>query len=178
MDTPVLPVPGVDFAEYVAARRPTLMRAACAIAGDRNTAEDLLQTALASVFVRWAGIRDHRAADAYVRRAMANQHASWYRQKWRRNEQPTDAPPEPSAHQDSAGTEDTETDRIHLWSLVMALPPRQRSAVLLRYYEELSEAETADVLHCSVGTVKSSTSRGIATLRRLARESELPALAG
>jgi RNA polymerase sigma-70 factor (sigma-E family) len=175
MDTPA--VRRLEFAEYVASQRRSLLRAAAAITGDRNTAEDLLQSALASVFVRWAGIRDHRAADAYVRRAMANQHASWFRQKWRTHEQVTDEVPEPAARWTDPPVEGP-SERQQLWPLVTSLPARQRAAVVLRYYEELSEAETARALGCSIGTVKSSTSRGLATLRRNALEAESIALAG
>jgi RNA polymerase sigma-70 factor (sigma-E family) len=174
MDTPA--VCRLDFADYVATQRRTLLRAAAAITGDINTAEDLLQTALAGVFVRWAGIRDHRAADAYVRRAMVNQHASWFRQKWRTHEQVTDEVPEPIARWADPLIE-PPSERQQLWPLVRSLPAGQRAAVVLRYYEELSEAETARVLGCSLGTVKSSTSRGLATLRRLALEQESMALA-
>jgi RNA polymerase sigma-70 factor (sigma-E family) len=163
------------FAEYVAERRPALLRAARAITGDADTAEDLLQTALASVFVGWSRLRNPAAADAYVRRAMANQHASWWRQKWRTHEHCTDELPE---HPTRSTDEQLDgADHQELWPLITALPPRQRSAVVLRYYEELSEAETAAALGCSVGTVKSSTSRGLSTLRRMAREGRPAALA-
>lgn len=167
----------IQFADYVAAQRGSLIRAARAITGDRDSAEDLLQSALASVFTHWAGIRDHRAADAYVRRAMVNQHTSWLRQRWRTAERVTDELPEPSERWDDprAGS---RSELQELWPLVRKLPPRQRSAVVLRYYEDLSEVETAAVLRCSVGTVKSSTSRGLATLRRLASDSGALALAG
>jgi RNA polymerase sigma-70 factor (sigma-E family) len=174
MDAPA--VCRLEFADYVAAQRLTLLRAAAAITGDVNTAEDLLQSALANVFVRWAGIRDHRAADAYVRRAMVNQHASWFRQKWRHQEEITDEVPEPTGRWAEPPI-DAPSERQQLWPLVRSLPAGQRAAVVLRYYEELSEAETARVLGCSVGTVKSSTSRGLATLRRLAVEPESMALA-
>ena len=161
-DPPELP----DFASYVAARRPALLRAACAIAGDPHSAEDLLQTALINVAPRWEAIRDPRAVDAYVRRAMRNQHASWFRQPWRKRERATADLPEPQSRWNPC------TARLDggggLWPLVESLPPRQRSAVVLRYYEGLSEAETSRVLRCSLGTVKSNTSRGLSTLRRLA----------
>jgi RNA polymerase sigma-70 factor (sigma-E family) len=164
----------VEFADYVRERRTSLLRAAYAIATDPDLAEDLLQTALAKVGSRWSAIRNHGAADAYVRRAMVNQQASWYREKWRRLEVVTSAPPEPA---DVAETGDDRGD-LQLWPLVAALPPGQRSAVALRYYEELSEAEAARVLGCSVGTVKSNTSRGLAALRRRAEETGYVGLVG
>lgn len=162
MATPVTETPA-DFTAYVVERRPALLRAARAITGDQHSAEDLLQSALASVCSRWGSLRDRRAADAYVRRAMVHQHASWRRQPWRRRECPFGAVPEPDARW--RGDQRPESG-LGLWPLVAGLPPRQRAAVVLRYYEGLSEAETSRVLRCSPGTVKSNTSRGLATLRR------------
>jgi len=165
MDTLLAAPAELDFAEYVAARRPALLRAARAITGDHDNAEDLLQSALASVWTHWTSIRDHRAADAYVRRTMVNQHHSWFRQKWRTRERATDVLPEPQARWTDDVAPAPGGDR-RLWPLVSALPPRQRSAVVLRYYEGLSEAEASAVLRCSRGTIKSNTSRGLAALRR------------
>ncbi|MGH3507018.1 MAG: SigE family RNA polymerase sigma factor [Nocardioidaceae bacterium] len=167
----------LEFADYVAAQRPSLLRAAYAITGDRDSAEDLLQSALAGVFTHWAGIRDHRAADRYVRRAMVNQQASWFRQRWRTAERVMAELPEPNERWDDPRVQ-SPSERQELWPMVRMLPPRQRSAVVLRYYEGLSEAETAAVLRCSVGTVKSSTSRGLASLRRLALQAGSVPLAG
>jgi RNA polymerase sigma-70 factor (sigma-E family) len=137
------------------------------VAGDPHSAEDLLQDSLVRVLPRWDGLREGAAADAYVRRTITRQYVSWQRQPWRRDEvvsadladagPPTDPVPVPVA--DASG---------RLWDLVLGLPPQQRAAVALRYYEQLSVAETAAVLGCSPGTVKSNTSRGIAALRRLA----------
>ena len=159
------PTAELDFAEYVATRRPALLRAAHAITRDPDTAEDLLQAALVSVCGRWTTLRHHRAADSYVRRTMVNQHASWFREKWRTRERPFGDLPErgdrPAPVVDEASPADGE-----LWRLVLGLPPRQRAALVLRYYEGLSELETAEVLGCSLGTVKSNTSRALATLRR------------
>lgn len=153
----------LDFEEYVVAQRPALLRVARAISRDHDTAEDLLQSTLAGVFRRWSGIRDHRAADAYIRRAMVNTHTSWLRKRWRGHEQPTATPFESAAPRSPT---ESPSDRQALWSLVTELPPRQRATVVLRYYEDLSVAETAAVLDCSVGTVKSSASRGLSSLRR------------
>lgn len=159
-----------DLADYVAQRRPALLRAACAIAGDRHGGEDLLQASLIRVAPRWAALgplddpRSIARADAYLRRTMRNLHISWRRERWRRDEVPMaelpDRPAAPQLTASPAGRAGAE-----LWPLVLRLPPRQRAAVALRYYEQLSEAETAAALGVSVGTVKSSTSRGLATLR-------------
>ena len=123
----------LEFADYVARQRPALLRAARAIAGDANSAEDLLQCALVRVLPHWSAIREPSAADAYIRRAMRNQHASWYRQKWRSQERAFADVPDLKPSWDSHPGTDTA-----LWPLVAALPPAQRSAVALRYYEGLS----------------------------------------
>ena len=155
-----------DFAAYVAERRPALLRWATVVAGDPHTAEDLVQASLVRVLPRWPGLREPAAADAYLRRTMANLHVSWHRQPWRRTERcvawlpepgPTSPPPMPSG---PGG----------VWSLVLELPRVQRATIALRYYEGLSVAETAAVLGCSSGTVKSNCSRALATLRRRVEE--------
>ena len=105
------------------------------------------------------------AADAYVRRTITRQYVSWQRQPWRRDEVASDDLPETGP---DVGPRPPADPSGRLWDLVLALPPQQRAAVALRYYEQLSVAETAAVLGCSTGTVKSNTSRGIAALRRLA----------
>jgi RNA polymerase sigma-70 factor (sigma-E family) len=162
-------VHALDFATYVAERRESLLRAARAISGDPDLAEDLLHTALARVLPHWSTLRDQGAADAYVRRAMVNQHLTWCRQRSRRPERVTDQVPEPRG----GGFETSVRDELGLWPMVTALPRRQRSAVVLRYYEGLSVQETSQVLRCSTGTVKSTTHRGLATLRRRAVEAGL-----
>ncbi len=157
----------LDFASYVAARRPALLRWAWSVCGDAHTAEDLLQVSLVRVLAQWDSLRDHGAADAYVRRTITRQNVSRHRQRWVHDEISTSALPERTT------APATESDTGGLWPLVQALPAQQRAAVALRYYEELSIAETAAVLGCSPGTVKSNTSRGLAALRRLAAETEL-----
>lgn len=157
----------LDFASYVAARRPALLRWAWSVSGDPHTAEDLLQTSLVRVLARWEDLRDMAAADAYVRRTITRQHISWHRQPWRRKEVSTDSLPERTT------ARATGVDADGLWSLVLALPDQQRATIALRYYEQLSIAETAAVLGCSTGSVKSNTSRGLAALRRLAAHTAL-----
>lgn len=151
----------LEFADYVARRRPVLLRTARAITGDANSAEDLLQCTLERVLPHWSAIREPSAADAYIRRAMRNQHASWYRQKWRSQERAfSDVPDLKPSWDPHPGT------GTALWPLVAALPPAQRSAVALRYYEGLSVAEVSRALGCSPGTVKSNASCGLSSLRR------------
>jgi hypothetical protein len=106
----------VEFAEYVRERRAALLRIARAIATDPDLAEDLLQTVLVKVGSHWSAIRNHGAADAYVRRAMVNQQASWYREKWRKLEVVTSQPPEPTPDASPAGTGHDWGD-LQLWPL-------------------------------------------------------------
>ena len=148
-----------DFVEYVRARQQGLIRFAYLLAGDHHTAEDLVQTALAKTFLTWGRLRDRGAVDAYVRRIIVNENASLWRRAWRRKERPSQDLPETAARRGDVEQQDA------MWRAVQSLPTKQRAAVVLRYYEDLSEAETARVLNCSLGNVKSQTSRGIAHLR-------------
>ena len=149
-----------DFRAYVAARSPALLRTAYLLTGNRPDAEDLLQTALAKTYLSWGRIREREALDGYVRRIMVNTRTSWWRRR-KVDERPADRLPE------VAGRDHTADLDLHdaLWTALAALPTRQRAAVVLRYYEDLSEAETARILGVSVGTVKSTTSRALARLR-------------
>jgi RNA polymerase sigma-70 factor (sigma-E family) len=148
-----------DFVAYVEARQQALVRFAYLLTSDHHTAEDLVQTALAKTYVTWDRLRDRGAIEAYVRRIIVNENTSMWRRAWKRNERPTDYVPD-------AGHSDPDTAaRDAMWRVVQTLPPKQRAAVVLRYYEDLSEADTAEVLGCSVGNVKSQTSRGIAAIR-------------
>jgi RNA polymerase sigma-70 factor (sigma-E family) len=149
-----------EFRDFVAARRPTLLRAAMLLTADRADAEDLLQSALAKTYLAWGRINDRSALDGYVRRAMVNINISWWRRK-KLEEYPTDELP------DLPVADHTRRSELHdaLGRLLRRLPERQRAAVVLRYYEDLSEAEIAETLGVSVGTVKSTVSRAMAKLR-------------
>lgn len=146
------------FSAYVTARYASLTRTAFLLTGEHHAAEDLVQIALARAYLAWNRIRDGHATDAYVRRILVNEHTNVWRRAWRRLEKSTAAPPE------QVELNLTERDR-ELWDLVRRLPAKQRAAVVLRYYEDLSEAETAEVLGCSVSAVKSRTNRAIVNLR-------------
>ncbi|MFI9817663.1 SigE family RNA polymerase sigma factor [Saccharothrix variisporea] len=146
------------FQEFVATASPRLLRTAFLLTRDVGHAEDLLQTALARAWRSWSRIDG--AAEPYVRRIMVNTYATWWRRRWRA-ETPTDEVPERVGE----SIEDAVDRREWLWDALGRLPRRQRAAVVLRYYEDLSEAEVAAVLGCSVGTVKSQTSRALAKLR-------------
>jgi RNA polymerase sigma-70 factor (sigma-E family) len=157
-----------DFVAFVHARQQALLRFGYLLSGDHHTAEDLVQTALAKTYLTWGRLRDRGAIDAYVRRIIVNEHTSLWRRAWKRNERPSDVLPEQAAPGQATRDE-------AMWRAVQALPARQRAAVVLRYYEDLSEAETARILDCSIGNVKSQTSRGVAALRAgLASDPDLP----
>jgi RNA polymerase sigma-70 factor (sigma-E family) len=149
-----------SFREYVATRSASLLRMAYLLTHNRADAEDLVQAALAKAYQAWDRIEDRGAVDGYVRRAMVNTHISWWRRR-RVEEYPTDDIPE-QAVADHAG--DSELQDA-LRRAIERLPRRMRAAVVLRYYEDMSEAEIADVLGVSQGTVKSTVSRAVAKLR-------------
>ena len=150
-----------EFAEFVVARWASLYRLAYLLAGSPTGAEDLLQTTLEKAYVNWARIGRMEHAEAYVRRMLATTMVSGRRRAWI-SERPWGDLPE--VDQESA--ELPVLDRSLLWPLVCALPARQRAVITLRYYEDLSEAQIADVLGCAPGTVKSQSSAAIAALRR------------
>lgn len=149
------------FAEFVADRSVSLLRTAVLLTGDRGRAEDLVQEALARAWTAWPRIRREDRAEAYVRATMTNLSVSWWRRRWR-GETPTERLPERADGTDA-------TSRAELRHVVRAaladLPPRQRAVVVLRWFEDLTEAQTAAVLGCSVGAVKTHGSRAVARLR-------------
>jgi RNA polymerase sigma-70 factor (sigma-E family) len=147
------------FEEFVAGRGQALQRFGYVLTGDWTLAEDLLQTALARAYPRWSRVqRDD--PEAYVRKIMVNTWASWWRRRWR-GELPSAQLPE-LAGPDSFAEVDS---RQALRSALAQLPPRQRAVVVLRYHQDLSEAQVADLLGISVGTVKSQAARALARLR-------------
>jgi len=150
-----------DFAAYLAARQASVLRTAYLLSGDRHTAEDLAQTAFAKLYLAWDRVRDEGSMDGYLRRILVNEHHSLWRRPWKRREHVAAELPEPDPVRDRY--DDGRDDE--LWALVQTLPPKARAVLVLRYYEGLSEAETAEVLRISIGTVKSQTSRALATLR-------------
>lgn len=150
----------LEFREYVVARRGALLRAAYTLTRNRADAEDLVQAALAKTYQAWDRIENEGALDGYVRRAIVNAHISWWRRR-RLEEYPTDDLPETAVadHSGDSALQDT------LRRALDRLPSRMREAVVLRYYEDMSEAEVADALGVSQGTVKSTLSRAVAKLR-------------
>ncbi|MFG1887132.1 SigE family RNA polymerase sigma factor [Micromonospora sp. NPDC049051] len=150
------------FAEFVRAETAGLTRFAYLLTGDRHHAEDLVQVALARVAVRWERLDD---PGAYLRRVLYTQAASWWR--WRRTR-----PPERlgASLPDRAGPVDDVDLRLALRSALARLTVRQRAVLVLRYYEDRTEADTAELLGCRVGTVKSQTRHALGRLRVLAPE--------
>jgi len=146
------------FAEFVTARSTRLLRTAYLLTHDWANAEDLLQTSLAKAWFAWRRIQAD--PEPYVRKVIVNTYASWWRRRWN-GEQPTLDLPEGAGRDEYAPIE----DRQSLWAALRRLPRRQRAVVVLRYFEDLSEADTAEILGTSVGTVKSQAARALAKLR-------------
>lgn len=146
------------FEEWVAARRPALLRTAYLLTGDPHDADDLVQAALIKVVPRWAKV----AADpeAYVRRVLVTTNVSrWRRRRWR--EVHVEAMP------DRAAAVPATDDRLALHDALARLAPRQRAVIVLRYYEDLTERETAAILGIAVGTVKSQARDALSRLRQM-----------
>ena len=157
------------FEEWVTASAPRHKRLAYLLTGDLDEAEDLLQSAYAKVLPKWTRVAAYDSPDAYVRRVMVNLRTS----RWRRlrdREWSTESVPETGRARDLSSLV-VESDV--LLGALRRLPARQRAAVVLRHWCDLSEAETASVMGCSPGTVKSTTSRGLAALRHHLTDTDL-----
>lgn len=163
----------VAFGRYVASRQHALLRTAVLLTGDVQLAEDLLQTALSRLYSAWHRVEREEALDAYVRRTMVNLHISWWRRAWRHRETTVD-PADLAPHQraNTANIDVQIVERAALWRVVQMLPPRQRATIVLRYYVDMSEAQTAEAMGCTVGTVKAATSKALARLRPLLAEED------
>ena len=148
------------FEEFFHATWPRLFRTTYAVAGDVASAEDALQAAYAKAFASWRRVREADHPEAYVRRMAVNEVLGTRRRPSFRRERYVDAEPAPAP-----SPEPSLADRDAVWRAVSELPPRQRAVVVLRYWEDLSEAEIAEVLGCSRGTVKSQASAALARLR-------------
>lgn len=152
------------FEEFVVARGPRLLRVAWLLTGDRHLAEDLLQTVLAKVWPKWRRIADD-SPEAYVRKALVNTYASWRQRRWNgevpHGELPHAEPQDVTAS-DAFATVDLEHS---LAAAIRRLPPRQRAVVVLRFFEDLSVTETATILGCRPGTVKSQAAKALRALR-------------
>jgi RNA polymerase sigma-70 factor (sigma-E family) len=149
-----------DFDEYVVAAWSRLLHSAWLLTGDWHKAEDLVQTVLARVYPRWKRVRDD-SPDAYLRAMMTTTYLTWWRRKWR-GEMAWATPPETVAPDPIEGAD----LRISVARAIAKLPPRQRAVVMLRFHADLTEAQTAQVLGISLGTVKSHTARALAALQK------------
>ena len=148
----------VDFDAFVVARGPALVRFAHALSGDRALGEDLCQSVLAKAHRRWSKIDGD--PEAYVRSAVVHELVSWRRRRSNREQ------PGPLPDTEVAGPLDDLAERDAMWQLLRQLPHRQRAVLVLRYWQQLSDAEIAGLLSCSEGTVRSSAARAFAVLRK------------
>jgi RNA polymerase sigma-70 factor (sigma-E family) len=149
-----------QLADYVTARWPALVRYATVVCGDAAEGEELAQAALVRVASRWWLIRDRDNIDAYVRKAIVRGHLN-LRSRIRDREQRVAEPPQVCV----ADPIDGVGRGVDIRRALASLPPRQRAVLALRYLDDLSEARAAELLGCSVGTIKSQASKALATLR-------------
>jgi RNA polymerase sigma-70 factor (sigma-E family) len=145
------------FDDFVAARRPALLRTAYLLTGSHHDAEDLVQTTLLRVVPRWSRIAAH--PEPYVRQVLARESVTrWRRRRWRERSA-ADLPEQP--------VDEPFADRLALREALALLSPRQRAVLVLRYYDDLTESATAEALGISPGTVKAYAREGLARLRQL-----------
>jgi len=158
-----------EFRQFVQARWHSLVRTAFLLTGDQGRAEDLVQTVLVRVHRRWQHVSHSGSPYAYTRAALANESASWWRRR-RVAETLGEVPAHADrAHGDAYAAYDT---RDEVARAVLALPPRMRAVVVLRYFDDLSEADTAEALGISTGSVKSQASRGLDRLRTVLQQTQ------
>jgi RNA polymerase sigma-70 factor (sigma-E family) len=151
----------VGFEEYVTARGAALVRFARLLTGDQGRAEDLVQEVLARAYVRWSHISRVDHPDVYLRRMVVNANISW----WRRRSNREVALAEPFERADEGDLSADAAERDTLWRLICALPERQRTVLVLRYYEDLEDIVIAEILGCSPITVRTHAMRALAVLR-------------
>ena len=154
--------PPAGFVEFVVARGTALHRTALLLTRQEQAAEDLVQIALAKAWKSWARIDGN--PEAYVRKIIINEFASGWRRRWR-GEIPTASLPDLPVHGRGADHGDEITARQSIITALATLPPRQRAVIVLRFFHDYTEAATAEAMGTSVGTVKSQTSKALATLR-------------
>ncbi len=153
--------PDVDaFSEFASARSGSLFRTAYLVIGDYQLAQDLVQESLVKTYLAWPRIRDLSNAEAYTRRVIVTTSISWRRRRSFR-ERPAENLPDPGVSDPTAGLPEQD----ELWVELHRLPPRQRTAVVLRFCEDLSERQTAELMGCSVGSVKRQVSVALTKLR-------------
>lgn len=153
----------MTFDEYVLTRGVALVRFARLLTGDEHRAEDLVQDVLAKAYVHWRRVSELDRPDLYVRRMVVNAHRSWLRRLV--NREIAVAAVQDSAAVRDAAAESAERDAV--WRLVRQLSPRQRTVIVLRYYEDYDDATIAELLQCSQGTVRTQAKRALDKLQRL-----------
>jgi RNA polymerase sigma-70 factor (sigma-E family) len=156
-----------EFQSFVTGRWPRLMRTAFLLTGEQHAAEDLVQSTLERVYVAWRKVGSADDPEAYVRRVMVNAHARRHRRRLKEYLAPKDDSGLVREEPDSGDRIAQADDRNELLKALAQLPPRQREAVVLRYWEDLTETQTAEAMRCSVGAVKSNAAKGIAKLRAI-----------
>jgi RNA polymerase sigma-70 factor (sigma-E family) len=156
-----------EFQSFVIGRWPRLMRTAFLLTGEQHAAEDLVQSTLEQIYVAWRRVGAADDPEAYVRRVMINAHARKHRRRLKEFLAPKDDSGLTHEVPDSDDRIARADDRGALLTALAQLPPRQREAVVLRYWEDLSESQTAEAMGCSVGSVKSNAAKGIAKLRAI-----------
>lgn len=156
-----------DFETWVSSRVPALLRYALLVTGNSEDAQDVVQDALAAAWTKWPRVRESRDVDAYVRRMIANANISRWRRSRRREILMPDPPSREFTHAaiELAGPASPADDPM--WTACLSLPRRQRAALVLRFYEDLSFAEIAEILDCREATARSHVHRGLAALRAL-----------
>ncbi|MGW3151477.1 MULTISPECIES: SigE family RNA polymerase sigma factor [Streptomyces] len=156
-----------EFQSFVVGRWPRLMRTAFLLTGEQHAAEDLVQSTLEQVYVAWRKVGSADDPEAYVRRVMINAHARRHRRRLKEFLAPKDDSGLAHEVADTGDRISQADDRSALLKALGQLPPRQREAVVLRYWEDLTETQAAEAMGCSVGTVKSNAAKGIAKLRAI-----------
>ena len=151
------------FVEFVRAHSPSLLRTACLLTGDRARGEDLTQNALIRAYAQWSKVERADAPLAYVRRLLINCHLSW-RRLLSSTERVVETVPD---RDDGSDLQSAQAATDEMRTALLQLSPRVRTAVVLRYFDDLSEAETARLMSCSTGTVNKYVGTGLATLRTL-----------
>ncbi|WP_211370014.1 SigE family RNA polymerase sigma factor [Nonomuraea turkmeniaca] len=152
-----------EFVEFVRHRGDHHLKTAVLLTGDWHTAEDLVQSSLGKLYRAWHRLDTSSNPDAYLRRIMVNTYRSWWRARWRREIPRAELPDLPGPG--DAGDARAVAEDVR--NALAQVPARQRTALVLRFFVDLPEAEVAGLMGCSVGTVKTHTYRGLQAMRRL-----------
>ncbi|MET8306950.1 SigE family RNA polymerase sigma factor [Micromonospora sp. NPDC005173] len=154
-----------EYVEFVTGVTEKLRRTAYLLTGDRHRADDVVQQTLTQLFVKWPRVRQADNLGAYVHRMLVNAFKQERRSRWW-GVQLFDRTPEPVPRGAPSGPGDAAADAVTVRAALAAVPPGQRVVLVLRFYADLSVEQTAEVLGCSTGNVKSQTARGLTALRR------------